>query len=72
MTTKKKTPEELRENKLLNHACREVAGFSKLLARFERNISVLGRSHKTYENYSRHVAAMALHFGCLPIELDAD
>jgi len=49
-----------------------VPGFSELLARFERNISVLGRSRKTYENYSRHVAAMALHFGCLPTELDAD
>ena len=69
---KKKTPDELRENKLLNRACREVPGFSELLARFERNISVLGRSRKTYENYSRHVAAMALHFGCLPTELDAD
>ena len=69
---KKKTPEELRENKLLNRACREVPGFSEQLARFERNISVLGRSRKTYENYSRHVAAMALHFGCLPTELDGD
>ena len=29
MTTKKKTSEELRENKLLNRACREVVGFSE-------------------------------------------
>ncbi len=42
------------------------------MARFERNISVLGRSSKTFENYSRHVAAMALPFVCLPIELNAD
>ncbi len=49
-----------------------MAGFSEQLSRFERNVSVLGRSQKTFENYARHVAAMALHFGCLPTELDAD
>ena len=42
------------------------------MQRFERNISVLGRSKRTFECYSRHVAAMALHFGCLPTELDAE
>jgi hypothetical protein len=47
---KKKSPEELRENKILNRACREVEGFSELLHRFERNISILGRSVKTFDN----------------------
>lgn len=42
------------------------------MQRFERNISVLGRSPKTFENYSRHVAAIALHFGCLPTDLVAE
>jgi hypothetical protein len=37
----KKSVETLRYNKYLNLACREVAGFAKLLNRFERNISVL-------------------------------
>jgi site-specific recombinase XerD len=46
-----------------------VAGFSELLQRFERNISILGRSQRTFDNYSRHVAAMALHFQCLPTAL---
>jgi integrase/recombinase XerD len=46
-----------------------VAGFSELLQRFERNISILGRSPKTFDNYSRHVAAIALHFQCLPTDL---
>ncbi len=62
----------MRENKLLNRACRQVTGFREQLARFERNISVLGLSAKTYENYARQVAAMALHFGCLPTDLDPD
>jgi site-specific recombinase XerD len=33
---------------------------------------VLGRSPKTFENYSRHIATMALHFNCLPTELDEE
>jgi integrase/recombinase XerD len=42
------------------------------LQRFERNISILGRSRKTFESYSRHVASMALHFQCLPTDLDPE
>lgn len=49
-----------------------MAGFADLLQRFERNISLLGRSSKTFDNYSRHVAALALHFNCLPTELDPE
>ena len=56
----------------MHRACREVLGFEALLARFECNISVLGRSPRTFDNYSRHVAARALHFQCLPTELDAE
>lgn len=65
-------PEELRWNKHLNRACREVPGFTELLTKFERNISVLGRSPRTFDNYSRHIATLALHFGCLPTELDPE
>lgn len=53
----------------MNRACSEINGFSELLQRFERNISILGRSKRTFENYSRHVAALALHFGALPTDL---
>ena len=49
-----------------------MAGFTALLHRFERNISVLGLAHRTFDAYSRHVAALALHFKCLPSELDAE
>jgi integrase/recombinase XerD len=38
----------------------------------QRNISVLGRSQKTFENYARHVAAIALHFNCLPTLLNPE
>ncbi|MDQ3845265.1 MAG: tyrosine-type recombinase/integrase [Bacteroidota bacterium] len=43
-----------------------------MLERLERNVSILGRSSSTFKNYSRHVAAMALHFQCLPTELDPE
>jgi site-specific recombinase XerD len=49
-----------------------VAGFDEQLNRFVRNISVLGRSQSTFNCYSRHIAAMAMHFGCLPTELDSE
>ncbi|TDD99913.1 integrase, partial [Flavobacterium sandaracinum] len=35
-------------------------------------MSILGRSQSTFSNYSRHVAAMALHFGKIPTELDQE
>lgn len=56
----------------MNRACHEVNGFAELLQRFERNISILGRSPRTFDNYSRHIAAVALHFGKIPTELDPE
>jgi integrase/recombinase XerD len=62
----------LRSSKFLNQASKTVVGFEALLIRFQQHISILGRSQKTFENYARHVAAMALHFNCLPTELDEE
>ncbi|AZI23759.1 hypothetical protein EIH07_08095 [Chryseobacterium taklimakanense] len=56
----------------MNRASCEVNGFAELLQRFERNISILGKSKRTFDNYSRHVAALALHFGKVPTELDPE
>ena len=42
------------------------------MVRFERTVSVLGRSQSTFNNYSRHVAAISLYFGKIPTELDAE
>lgn len=49
-----------------------MPGFEELLARFERTVSVLGRSRSTFENYARHLAAISLHFGTIPTELDSE
>lgn len=56
----------------MNQAQREVPGFEELLHRFERTVSVLGRSQSTFNNYARHVAAISLHFGKIPTELDPE
>ena len=56
----------------MNRASSEVTGFSELIQRFERNISIQGKSSRTFDNYSRHVAAVALHFGKIPTELDPE
>ncbi|WP_373739020.1 tyrosine-type recombinase/integrase [Kaistella sp.] len=56
----------------MNRASSEVNGFSELIQRFERNISIQGKSPRTFDNYSRHVAALALHFGKIPTELDPE
>jgi integrase/recombinase XerD len=56
----------------VHRAIREVPEFESLLYRFQRTISVLGRSPRTFECYSRNVAAMALHFGKIPTELDVE
>lgn len=40
--------------------------------RFERTVSVLGRSRSTFENYARHVAAISLYYGKIPTLLDQE
>ncbi|RRR39259.1 integrase, partial [Schaalia georgiae] len=32
----------------------------------------MGRSQSTFNNYSRHVASVSLHFGKIPTELDSE
>lgn len=49
-----------------------MPGFQELIYRFERSISILGRSPSTFKNYSMHVAAIALHYGKIPTELDEE
>jgi len=49
-----------------------VPDFESLIHRFERSISVLGRSPSTFKNYSMHIAAIALHYGKIPTELDQE
>jgi site-specific recombinase XerD len=56
----------------VERAIEEVEGFGTLYHRFRRGLSILGRSESTIENYGYHVAAISLHFGRTPLDLDED
>ncbi|WP_206023356.1 hypothetical protein [Runella sp. CRIBMP] len=49
-----------------------MPGSEELIHRFERSISILGRSPSTFKNYSQHIAAISLHYGKIPTELDKE
>jgi site-specific recombinase XerD len=55
---------------LVAEACAKVAGFKELYERFERRMHTSGRSDSTLKNYSRYISKIALHFNCLPTELE--
>jgi integrase/recombinase XerD len=43
-----------------------------MIYKYQRNLSVLGRSQSTIDNYSRHLASISLYFNELPTELDPE
>jgi site-specific recombinase XerD len=60
------------EATLVAQACAKVNGFAELYKRLERKVSISGKSLSTLKNYSCHLAHIALHFNCLPTELDEE
>lgn len=40
--------------------------------KFAKRLSVLGRAPSTCKSYTRHLSMLALHYDCLPTELDED
>lgn len=57
---------------ILVQACAKIDGFKELYQKMERNMSIAGKSKSTLHNYARHLAKLALHFNCMPTELDPD
>ena len=43
-----------------------------MYALFKQRISLAGKSESTLKVYASHLAKLALHFGCMPTEPDAD
>jgi site-specific recombinase XerD len=60
------------DSTLVASACSKVAGFKELYNRLERKITISGKSQSTLNSYGRHIAHLALHFNCLPTELDQE
>lgn len=57
---------------LVKQACVKVSGFKDFYNRLARKIRIAGKSNSTLNCYTRHLAQMALHFECLPVELDQE
>ncbi len=57
---------------IVEQACRSVAGFETLYQKFLRKISINNLSQSTSNTYGRSLAAIALHFNCLPTVLSLD
>jgi hypothetical protein len=55
---KKKAPEDLGQHTLIAQARVQVTGFAELIDKFEKKLSILGRSPSTFKNYTRHIAKM--------------
>ncbi len=53
----------------IKEACETIAGFADLLEAFTLKLTVKGVSENTIHSYTRTVAQIALHFGCLPTEI---
>ena len=57
---------------IVAQASTKVNGFEQLYKEMERSICVSGKSRSTLTNYGRQLAHLALHYNCLPTELDKD
>ena len=57
---------------IVAQASAKVTGFEQLYKEMERSINVSGKSRSTLTNYGRQLAHLALHYNCLPTELDKD
>jgi hypothetical protein len=56
---------------IVEQACTKVVGFRELYKELERSITINGKSQSALENYSRHLAHLALHYNRMPLDLDA-
>jgi integrase/recombinase XerD len=57
---------------IVAQASAKVNGFGQLYKEMERSISVSGKSCSTLTNYGRQLALLALHYNCVPTDLDID
>ena len=59
---------------IVAQASSKVKGFKQLYNEMERAVNVSGKSKSksTLTNYGRQLAHLALHFNCLPTELDCE
>ncbi len=57
---------------IVQNACCSVDGFNALYQKFSQRMVINDRAHSTSATYGRSLAALALHFNCLPTQLTTD
>ena len=67
----KKPADQIGQHTLLIQASKQVMvglafQFSEQIQKLKVNLSISGKAFSTFQNYSRLLVVMALHFKCLP------
>lgn len=57
---------------IIQQACQAVPGFDPFYQKFLRKMAINDRAESTCKSYGRSLAALALHFNCLPTVLTLD
>lgn len=52
--------------------CNHVEGFKIAYEKLIQQVAISNRSESTLKNYSTRIAAVSLHFGCMPEHLDPE
>ena len=55
---------------IVEQACHEIHGFSKLYQELCDKVTLSGQTESTLKNYARKLAHLSLHFGKLPQHID--
>jgi site-specific recombinase XerD len=58
-----------KDSSLIRQACEKIEGFPAFINRFKQKVFLKGNSNSTYQNYSRYLALISLHFNRLPTTL---
>lgn len=54
---------------IVGQACSKVRGFLDLIQELDKSITINGKSRSTFDNYSRQLAHLALHYNQFPLDL---
>lgn len=64
--------EKFKSSRIIDTAKQQVTGFSAMFEKLEQKVLLGGLSKATLLNYGRCIAKIALHFKCIPTELDIE
>lgn len=57
---------------IVAQACDKVNGFSDLIQQLDKSVTINGKSQSLFDNYSRQLAHLALHYSQLPLDLSSE